>query len=192
MAVCALTKCESWIGAVSCALCSAFFGILPPIMLLGMADAAMSPLVACGIVRLVALAELWLFCTIWSRMAKGDHPMAIAVAIRQPHYWALLRPLVGLFWLLHVVLPLYAGLTALPADFGSPEQIFGSVVAGVLWIVGMAYAANVFLLLAVVAVTGQERHAHSLWKHRWSWDIGIGLTVATARLLFGDAMEGLF
>lgn len=188
MAASVLTKSESWVGGIFCALCSTGLASLSVMMLLDMPD-AMPPLaVTWTVLILVSAAELWLLVMIVSRLTKGDHPVAVTVAVRQPRYWGPLRPIIGMFWLAHVIIPLYSSLILVTTERDTPGDGVANAIVAVLWCIGMAYAANTFLLLAAVAATGKERFARSLWEHRWAWDVGIGLTIATVRLLFGDVV----
>jgi hypothetical protein len=167
---------ESLLGAIFSMFCSIFFLSLPTILFFFSGPrAALS--IAVPIVTIVGAAEIWFLFCVMSRVVRFDGRMALGVAAMQPTYPRALRPVVAVFWALHVIFPLFSLLVVIPGEIRTLSD--ACAMAGFLmaWSAGLLYAANVFALLAIVAVTNSNLRAEQFWAKRWWWDSLIGILV---------------
>ena len=114
------------------------------------------------------------------------HPVAPAFALMQPNWPRFLRPFIAVWWLAHLALPISAlsvlTLAHLDDLTGTAYWLLTSLVTVAGF--GLVYATNIYLVLAVAAITPKAEHIFAVWKRRWIIDLAITATAYTAHQLF--------
>jgi len=136
---------------------------------------------------------------IWAVLAAGEllflnaalklynrrvYPLPPELALSQPRWPLLLRPVATCWWLAH-----FAGVLAVgqltergleavrPTDWRQDAARWG-LIAFILF--GASYAANVYLLMTITSLRRSRRAVELLWRTRFPLDI-----LLTAAMLFG-------
>ena len=107
---------------------------------------------------------------------RGDHPLALYAAARQPLLPVILRPFVAAWWLAHFAIAIWLGNYSeramsyaegiVPTDPMMPFIMFLFVTFC------CAYASNIFLIEAVAALT-RGPAVGKVWNWRGAYDIGL-------------------
>jgi hypothetical protein len=170
---------EAWVGAFFTSLLCLTIGV--PLLITAVGGPFMRDVEGKWWAVLSALAMLWLWFDAphlyrtWSSAARGDRPLAPAVARRQPVLPILLRPVVGLWMLAHFAMGVMFAImmeqmTPSGDDGGrtTGDAVFGAVLA-----LFYTFAANGFLVSAVKALTGSDRWVGRVWSCRVVIDLAL-------------------
>lgn len=138
-------------------------------------------MVVIGVVLVVFLAldvpALW---RMWHTVARGRRPAAIAAAVRSPWLPPVLRPLVAIWWFGHFALAAAsAGMMEFMA-LGPSSEVETKAGAGIIGFgmcMAFAFSANAYLMLAVAAMTRNDRTLAGVWRYRWCTDLAISAVV---------------
>jgi len=140
-----------------------------------------------------AVADVWLLWQVWRHVRNKWHPVAPQVARSLPRLHALLRWSAAVLWLFHFALCIHWSLLSTDMDLGFStfEEGFASIVMPIVWHVGLAYAANLFLLLSLFALTLKESVLSFLWRRRWTVNVLIAVSTTIGSALFTDRLRGM-
>ena len=121
--------------------------------------------------------------------AEGAHeplvvPLAIAMAIRLPHWNGLIRPFVAVWWLSHFAAAAFLGhavASTAARGLNNAGWMF-SVPLTLLATFAFLFAGNLYLMLAVAACVRSPGVWLIVWRHRFFVDL-----ILAAVLLFAGA-----
>lgn len=122
---------------------------------------------------IIAPAQVYAKCLSWLTIFAGQAPSGPAIAVRQKKIPRLLKPVVALLWLCNfcIGVGIVASLSKPhPGNPASPLAMVVLVAAITFW---LAFAANIYLLLAVRTLTLNELVLHRVWKARLWIDLAM-------------------
>jgi hypothetical protein len=109
-------------------------------------------------------------------------PLAVVMAIRLPNIPRLLRPIVSLWWLIHFAAGACVGLGVfLATQRGLQAYPIMRVLVPLILDLGVLFAANLYLLLALALLFGTPHLWLKLWRMRLALDL---VLLCAMRLLF--------
>jgi hypothetical protein len=136
------------------------------------------------LIAMWALLNVPLLWRVWSGLLwRGDHPLALYAAARQPLLPVILRPFVAAWWLGHFAIAIWLG-TISERAISYAERTFSYAEGGTSYdpmIAPMmflfitfccAYASNIFLIHAVTALT-RGTLVQKVWNWRGACDAGL-------------------
>ena len=131
-----------------------------------------------GAFAVVGPAELWGLIRLKHALERGVRPLAPGLALSQPRWPLLLRPLVAAWWLAHYAVGLAAVVMLeryfpVSADDWRLTLFLWTVYAGCLFTT--THSAHLYLLLAVGSITRRAGPVMWLWRWRWVIDVVIAL-----------------
>lgn len=115
---------------------------------------------------IMAPAQIYAQFLSWTTIFSGKAPTGPAIAIRQVRIPGFLRLAVALLWLCNFCVGVEIVVSLSKPHPGNPVPsvaVTAIVVAISYW---LAFAANVYLLLAVRTLTQNESVLHSVWRYR--------------------------
>jgi hypothetical protein len=133
--------------------------------------------------------DLRYLALIWKGVRESKNPLALRIALIQRRPPLLLRPIASLWWLAHFAMALFFMffLTGLKRDASGVADMYDRAWLSVLTFLvslGITYAANGYLLLAVTALKRSRKVITTIW----SWRLLFDLTLALICLYFSHYM----
>ncbi|MGB8356165.1 MAG: hypothetical protein WCD79_19870 [Chthoniobacteraceae bacterium] len=128
------------------------------------------------------ITDGWFIVMMWTGVSRKWEPLAPRIAAAQPRLPWILRPFIGLWWLLHMVL-ISMLLTIMTLQTHHPGWV--SLVLMFLADWGMSYLSIIFLLLTVTAFSRNLNAVLWFWKHRVLWSLGISAITISIKLIHG-------
>jgi hypothetical protein len=125
---------------------------------------------------IIAPAQVYSLFLAWRIIGAGGTPTGPAIADAQMPYPDLLRPFIALAWTVNFVLG--CGIVvSLSKPQGRPLALADVLILAVLsfW---LTFAANVYLLLAVKALTDDKEMLQLVWRRRLIIDVAIVIFAA--------------
>jgi hypothetical protein len=116
------------------------------------------------------VADGWLMVMTVHGVVKGRQPLAPLIAVSQPLLPGVFRPLVALWWLLHMV---FACVIAVAVSLSISHKEWPEIIVTILISGGASYLAFSYLLLVVTAISRNLDAVLWLWKFRTRWALGI-------------------
>lgn len=147
-------------------------------------DSAVGPLF---IVLLLAvmlpglIVESVLLCALIDKLRLGWKPLPLFFALNTPRLPLVLRPVVGLWWTAHfllgtaIALKIETGLPSVAGDYSIQIQIV--VFFAISF--SLAFAFNLYAMLALAAFGFGERFIRAAWK----WRVTIDFVIAIAAMV---------
>ena len=115
----------------------------------------------------------------WTTIFAGNAPTGPAIAVRQVRIPGLLRPAIAALWLCNFVVGFGIVVSLSKPHAGNPQPPpLAAIVIVTMIGFWLAFAANVYLLLAVRTLTLNERVLHRVWKFRLWFDLAMVVTGA--------------
>jgi hypothetical protein len=102
----------------------------------------------------------------WTTIFMGKAPSGPAIAIRQRKIPDLLKPAVALLWLCNFCVGFGIVMSLSKPHPGNPAPSIAAVVIVMMIAFWLAFAANVYLLLAIRTLTLNENVLNRVWKYR--------------------------
>jgi hypothetical protein len=140
--------------------------------------------IGAGVILFGGVVSFWQVAATIAAMVRPKLPTALQVALMQPTWPAALRPLVALWWLLHLTIGAIFAIAILEEK---PPDVF-FVVFSSLMSMAFTYAAYGFLMLAVTCFTKRPDVIMRVWGWRVYWSAVHGIIVLVAgvvRMLAG-------
>ena len=121
----------------------------------------------------MAPAQIYAQLLSWSTIFAGKAPTGPAIAVRQMKIPGLLKPAVALVWLCNFCIG-FGIVVSLSKPHGAhPETSLALVMLVTIIAFWLAFAANVYLLLAVRTLTLNEYVLHRVWRYRLWIDLAM-------------------
>jgi hypothetical protein len=114
-------------------------------------------------------AQLLSWCTIFA----GKAPTGPAIALRQMKIPGLWKPAVALLWLCNFCVGFGIVVSLSKPHPGNPAPPLAAVVIVMIIAFWLAFAANVYLILAVRTLTLNENALHRVWRLRLWIDLAM-------------------
>ena len=129
---------------------------------------------------LMAPAQIYAQFLSWSTVLAGQIPTAIAIALRQAEIPRFLKPLVALVWLCNFCIGFAIIISLSKPHPGKPPP--SVTVVSLVMMIGswFAFAAIVYLVLALRTVTQNEQVLYRAWSLR----LWIGLTMGACGAIY--------
>ncbi len=124
---------------------------------------------------LMAPAQIYAQLLSWSTIFAGKAPTGPAIVVRQMKIPGPLKPAVALLWLCNFCIGFGIVVSLSKPHPGNPAPPFAAVVIVTIIAFWLAFAANVYLLLAVRTLTLNESVLHHVWKFRLWIDLAMVL-----------------
>lgn len=105
-------------------------------------------------------------------------PLALAMAIRLPNWWAVVRPLIAIWWLAHFVTAALIGHMVVRQLNGVNNPGVGAILFRLALTMAFLFAANLYLMLAIAVSIPRSRIWVLAWRNRFVVDL-----VVTAGML---------
>lgn len=117
---------------------------------------------------------------LWGAVWRGEFPVGPAVARRQSSYGLVLRIPAALWWGSHFAAGIIGSVAAASMNNPPPAE---TIIAGIMML-GLSVAGNVFLAMALKALTNKDDLVARFWQHRLLLDALIsGLAFVVAQTL---------
>jgi len=126
------------------------------------------------------IADGWFVVKMWTGVTRKWEPLAPMIAAAQPRLPWILRPLIALWWFLHMIL---ISMLLVIFEFKMDHPRWGMMVFSFLFDWGMSYLAIIFLLLTTTAFSRNLVAVLWFWKHRVMWSLGISAITISIVLL---------
>jgi hypothetical protein len=114
----------------------------------------------------MAPAQIYAQPLSWATVFAGKAPTGPAIAVRQMKIPGPLQPAVALVWLCNFFIGFGIVVSLSKPDPGNPAPPLAAVVVVTIIAFWLAFAANVYLLLAVRTLTLNEYALHRVWRFR--------------------------
>lgn len=114
----------------------------------------------------VAPAQIYAQLLSWATIFAGKAPTGPAIAVRQMKIPGPLKPAVALLWLCNFCIGFGVVVSLSKPHPGNPAPPLAAVVIVTIIAFWLAFAANVYLLLAVRTLTLNEYVLHRVWRFR--------------------------
>lgn len=98
-------------------------------------------------------------------------PLALAMAIRLPDWWTLIRPFIAFWWLGHFVIAALFGHMAAKQFIGVNNPGLLPVLATIAVTMSFLFAANLYLMLALAVSIPLPRIWLLVWRYRFVVDL---------------------
>jgi hypothetical protein len=175
-----IMKLEGWLGAFwATVITLGFAGLLG--QLVGFVSAPKKWEVATWFVLVIlwVVLELPFLWRVWTSAMRGHMPLALYVAARQP-----LRPfpfnlIIGVWWLGHFVVGMFAAYFVETQMVPSAEEPAVAAMVGLLMVLFYSFAANIYLAHAVAAVT-RGPIVEVIWRYRALFDLMLSVVAMLA------------
>ena len=114
----------------------------------------------------------------WSAILAGEAPTGPAIALRQWRTSGLLKFPVALLWLCNFFIGFGIVVSLSKPHPGQPAPPTAAVVIVAVVAFFLAFAANVYLLLAIRTLTPNEKVLHRVWRFRVWIDLAMAVFAA--------------
>lgn len=129
---------------------------------------------------IMAPAQIYAQLLSWSVIFAGKTPTGPAIALRQWRIPGFLKPIVALIWLCNFCIGVGIVVSLSKPHPGQPAPPTAAIGIVVVLAFLLAFAANVYLMLAVRTLTEDEYVLHRVWRYR-SW---IDLSMAVLAIVY--------
>jgi hypothetical protein len=126
----------------------------------------------------MAPAQIYAQLLSWSAILTGIAPTGPAIALRQMRIPGLLKPAVAMLWLFNFCIGFGIVVSLGKPHPGNPPPpvAFTGIVLVVAFL--LAFAANVYLLLAIRTLTQSQNILHQVWRLRLLIDLAMAVFAA--------------
>ena len=122
----------------------------------------------------MAPAQIYAQYLSWSTVFSGIIPTGPAIAVRQMKNLGLMKPVVALLWLCNFLVGFGIVVSLSKPNAGKPPPSLTEIVVVLTIGSWLAFAANVYLLLAMRTCTPREQVLHRVWDLRYWISLAMG------------------